>query len=95
MCDIRQLIIQQFIKTGRVPNPGSIARKAGLDLATFRRRLQTTERLSNMKGLSPEQAHRLIEAFGSGVLFKANIELSLKRLKIVRKEIEKKEKKFK
>lgn len=95
MQDLRDLIIGEFLGSGRVPSPQSIARKAGIDLDTFRRKLENTPRLSNLKGLTPEQARQLIETFGKGVLFEADIESSLERLAAVRKEIEDKEKRHK
>jgi hypothetical protein len=95
MRDLRKLIVREFLDSGHVPTQASIESKAGIDPDTFRRELQAAPKLSNLHGLSPEQARQLIDAFGKGVLFDASIESSLERLDSVRKEIEEKEKKYK
>jgi len=92
---IRRLIISEFKKTGRLPSPQYVAKKAGIDLDAYWKHMKAASPLPDLGGLSPEQARQLIKKYGDGVMFEASIETSLKRLDTVRDEIKKKEKRFK
>jgi hypothetical protein len=93
--NVRREIVSKFLRAGRVPTIKNMANTVGMDLTTFKRHLKGSPALADLGGLSPEQARKIIDRYGPGVIFKPSIEKLLKELTAIRKEIEKKEKRLK
>ena len=84
---IRDRIIDRF-KMAKAPESlDKIAQKLGLSRSSVEHQMSTTSLLSDFRGLTPDQALKLIEFYGEGVIFDRSLERVAREFQVTKDKI--------
>jgi AraC-like DNA-binding protein len=72
--DIREFIVDKFKRARKPLTLDEIAQRMHLNRKTLEKQLRDSEPLSNFRGLTPAKASKIIEFYGRGVIFSAELE---------------------
>lgn len=71
---IREFIVDQFKRKRKPLSLDEVAQQLNLSSAKLRERLRKSEPLANFRGLTQAKASKVIEFYGKGVIFNAELE---------------------
>lgn len=72
--DIREFIVDQFRRARKPLSLDKVAQRLHLSPAKLQKQLRDSEPLSNFRGLTQAKASKVIEFYGKGVIFSAELE---------------------
>lgn len=90
---IRRLILENYQKSRKLLSLEAFATKNGLTYEELLRAFRREPKLKSLHGLSPSQADKLIEYYGSSQLFTASLEKLVRSFLATRTRIEEIERK--
>jgi len=91
---IREFIVDEFKATGALLSLEEIARKRGQDEKAVREEMRTSPLLSDFRGLTPDQAQNIIDYYGPGVVFSADLEHAQYEFQASKRKLEETDRRF-
>lgn len=91
---ILEFIVDEFRATEVPLTLDEIARRRGVDKPTVEKEIRASERLSDFRGLRPEQALKVIEFYGQGAIFNDLLERSVEEFQSSKAKLDEMDRRF-
>jgi hypothetical protein len=91
---IREFIVDEFKAAGALLSLEELARRRGQDENAVREAMRTSPLLSDFRGLTPDQAQNVIDFYGPGVVFSADLERAMSEFQASKRKLEDMDRRF-